>query len=142
MIIDLLKEEDIDEVVELEEKILLETLGKEMLSNELSNQYMLFLVAKSESKVIGYIGAYIVFDSAELINFVVDEAHQRKGIGQALFDEVLKRSPDVKKITLEVKENNIKGNNFYLKNGFKPVNVRKHYYSDRQNAIIMMKEII
>ena len=41
-----LTKEDINAVVELEEKYLLETIGYEMLANELHNKYAHFFVAK------------------------------------------------------------------------------------------------
>ena len=51
------------------------------------------------------------------------------------------RAAGIKQITLEVKETNIKGINFYTKNEFKQISVRKHYYKDGENALVMMKEI-
>ena len=72
--IDKLTKEDIPQVVLLEEQFLGETLGTEMLENELSNEFMCFLVAKENKKVLGYIGAYVVSDELEILNFVVDES--------------------------------------------------------------------
>ena len=42
-----------------------------------------------------------------------------------------------KTLSLEVKENNLSAINLYTKLEFKVVYVRKHYYKDGQNAIIM-----
>jgi ribosomal-protein-alanine N-acetyltransferase len=42
-----------------------------------------------------------------------------------------------KHIMLEVNENNKPAINFYKKNGFKIISVRKDYYGSNQNAIIM-----
>ena len=49
---------------------------------------------------------------------------------------------DVKKITLEVRASNIKGINFYTKNGFKQVGVRKKYYKNGEDALLLLKEFI
>ena len=84
---------DIEQVVALEEKFLGETLGQEMLETELNNQNMCFLTAKSNDIVLGYIGAYIIEDSMEILNFVVDEAYQRLGIGTLLFNTLLDLYP-------------------------------------------------
>ena len=46
---------------------------------------------------------------------------------------------NIERITLEVKETNEKGINFYKKNNFTQINVRKHYYKDDTNALVMMK---
>lgn len=140
--IDKLIKEDIAQVVLLEEQFLGETLGVEMLENELDNEFMCFLSAKESKKVLGYIGAYVINGELEILNFVVDENFQRTGIGTLLFNELLHRYPDTKSVVLEVREQNEKGINFYKKNNFNVISKRKHYYKNGDDALVMMKEII
>lgn len=140
--IDKLTKEDIPQVVLLEEQFLGETLGSEMLENELENEFMCFLSAKDNQKVFGYIGAYVINGELEILNFVVDGLHQRTGIGTLLFNELLNRYPDAKSVVLEVREQNEKGINFYKKNNFNVISKRKHYYKNGDDALVMMKEII
>ena len=137
-----LTKEDIPQVVLLEEQFLGETLGSEMLENELENEFMCFLSAKDNKKVLGYIGAYVINGELEILNFVVDGLHQRTGIGTLLFNELLNRYPDAKTVVLEVREQNEKGINFYKKNNFNVISKRKHYYKNGDDALVMMKEII
>lgn len=135
---------DIKKVVELEEKYLLESLGEKLLARELSekNNGVSFYVIENDDVVIGYIGRYYFFQEAEVLNFVVDESYQRQGYGQKLFDKMVEDMKDVKKITLEVRASNIKGINFYTKNGFKQVGVRKRYYKNGEDALLLLKEFI
>ena len=135
---------DIKKVVELEEKYLLESLGEKLLASELSekNNGVSFYVIENDDVVIGYIGRYYFFQEAEVLNFVVDESYQRQGYGQKLFDKMVEDMRDVKKITLEVRASNIKGINFYTKNGFKQVGVRKRYYKNGEDALLLLKEFI
>ena len=140
--IDKLIKEDIAQVVLLEEQFLGETLGSEMLENELDNEFMCFLSAKESKKVLGYIGAYVLNGELEILNFVVDENFQRTGIGTLLFNELLNRYPNTKSVVLEVREQNEKGINFYKKNNFNVISKRKHYYKNGDDALVMMKEII
>lgn len=135
---------DIKKVVELEEKYLLESLGEKLLASELSekNNGDSFYVIENDDVVIGYIGRYYFFQEAEVLNFVVDESYQRQGYGQKLFDKMVEDMKDVKKITLEVRASNIKGINFYTKNGFKQVGVRKRYYKNGEDALLLLKEFI
>lgn len=135
---------DIKKVVELEEKYLLESLGEKLLASELSekNNGVSFYVIENDYVVIGYIGRYYFFQEAEVLNFVVDESYQRQGYGQKLFDKMVEDMKDVKKITLEVRASNIKGINFYTKNGFKQVGVRKKYYKNGEDALLLLKEFI
>ena len=113
-----------------------------MLENELENEFMCFLSAKDNKKVLGYIGAYVINGELEILNFVVDGLHQRTGIGTLLFNEFLNRYPDAKTVVLEVREQNEKGINFYKKNNFNVISKRKHYYKNGDDALVMMKEII
>lgn len=135
---------DIKKVVELEEKYLLESLGEKLLASELSekNNGVSFYVIENDDVVIGYIGRYYFFQEAEVLNFVVDESYQRQGYGQKLFDKMVEDMKDVKKITLEVRASNIKGINFYTRNGFKQVGVRKRYYKNGEDALLLLKEFI
>ena len=140
--IEKLTKEDIPQVVLLEEEFLGETLGKEMLENEISNENICFLTAKLDKKVLGYIGAYVIGEEIEILNFVVNGTHQRSGIGTMLFNTLLNEYKQAKTVILEVREHNEKGINFYKKNNFNVISKRKHYYSDGEDALVMMKEII
>ena len=137
-----LEPKDIKQVILLEEQFLGESLGEEMILNELDNPNVCFLSAKDNEKVIGYIGAYTFDDSMEILNFVVDEAYQRQGVGSLLFNTLLNMYNKTKSIVLEVRYNNEKGISFYKKNNFNVISIRKHYYKNGDDAIVMMKEII
>ena len=137
-----LESKDVKQVVLLEEQFLGESLGEDMILNELNNPNVCFLSAKDNEKVIGYIGAYTFDDSMEILNFVVDEAYQRQGIGSLLFNTLLEMYDKTKSIVLEVRYNNEKGISFYKKNNFNLISIRKHYYKNGDDAIVMMKEII
>ncbi len=140
--IERLIKEDIPQVVLLEEELLGDSLGKEMLENEINNESICFLAAKDNKKVLGYIGAYVIEGEMEILNFVVDKIHQRSGIGTLLFNTLLDLYPNTKSIILEVRENNEQGINFYKKNNFNVISKRKHYYKNGDDALVMMKELI
>ena len=83
---------------------------------------------------------YDTFDSTDLFEIAVLKKKQGKGYGNAL----LKYTADIfckngRKIFLEVNENNEKAIKLYEKNGFEEISVRKNYYGNNQNAVIMMK---
>ena len=137
-----LKKEDIKKVVYLEETFLGETLGEEMIESELGSNVTKFYVATLNEEVVGYIGRYEFLGEVEILNFVVDEIHQRKGIGQLLFNQVEQDVHNLNKMTLEVRESNTKAINFYLKNGFKQISVRKHYYKNGEDAKVLIKEYL
>ena len=137
-----LKKEDIKKIVYLEETFLGETLGEEMLESELDSKVTKFYVATINEEVVWYIGRYELLNEAEVLNFVVDETYQRQGIGQMLFNKVEEDLPNLEKMTLEVRESNTKAKNFYTKNGFKQISIRKNYYKNNENALVLIKEYL
>lgn len=143
IVIEKLKKEDIEEVVEIEKKLLLETIGYEMLANELHNKYAHFFVAKRQREVIGYIGGWIIDTTCDMINFVVKEEYQRMGIGSKLFQTLEDKTKELnaKEILLEVRITNIKAQKFYEKHGFEKIFVRTKYYKNGEDALILRKEL-
>lgn len=141
--IEKLKKEDIQFVVDIEERHLEETLGYEMLQAELHNKYAYFYAAKDNNLVIGYIGAWIIEGVTDMINFVVDQKYQHQGIGQLLMKQIIDDSisNNSKEILLEVREQNIQAIKFYTLQGFKQITVRKEYYKNGDNALILRKEL-
>lgn len=135
---------DIPILVVLEEELLKETVGEEMLASELHNRFAKFFVATFNNQVIGYLSCWMVEETVDIINVVIDKNYQHQGYGQALFSEMEKVAKDnnCTEIMLEVKENNIQAINFYQRQGYEQISIRKHYYQDQTNALIMKKVIL
>lgn len=138
-----LTKEDIPEVVEIEKKLLLETIGEEMLSNELHNKYAHFYVAKNENEVVGYIGCWIIDTTCDMINFVVKEKYQHQGIGRMLYQKMEEQTKELNavEILLEVRKSNFQAQKFYKLQGFKEIFVRPKYYKNGEDALILRKEL-
>lgn len=142
-IIRTIKLSDIETIIELEEKYLGESIGFEMLKNEMNNKYAYFLVGTLNEKIIGYLGAWLLEGVAEVINFVIDKEYWHQGYGTALWQalEALARNKECNKIFLEVKEKNTRALKFYEKHNLVRFSMRYQYYHDDSNAIVMMKVI-
>ena len=136
--------DDISRIVSLEKMYLSDTIGEKMLAAELHNKYAYFFTALSNDIVIGYIGGWIIEGECEMINFVVDESFQRKGIGTRLLEALVNETKknNGKLITLEVNVNNEKANNFYQKQGFYEIAKRIKYYSDCSDARVLRKDVL
>ncbi len=139
-----IEKKDLPTLVLLEEELLQETVGEEMLAAELHNQFAKFFVATYDEQVIGYLSCWMVEETVDIINVVIDKVYQHRGFGQALFTEMEKvaKTNKCKEILLEVKENNYQAINFYAKQGYEPISMRKKYYQDQTNALIMKKVIL
>ena len=97
--------------------------------NNFSSQSSFKMWKIEENKIIGYMSFYQVMDEVEIIKIGVVKSYQRNGYGSFLIKELKKL--DIKKIFLEVSIENVKAINFYLKNGFKEIGLRKRYYKSK-----------
>ena len=128
---------DAYEISLIDEKIFVDHLSYEFIENDLKNNpFAKYFVYESDGIIVGYIISWVA-DNTEILNFGVLKEYQKKGIGSLLFDEVLKISEGI--ISLEVRESNINAINFYQNRGFKAVRVRKNYYSNGEDAYLMVR---
>ena len=90
-----------------------------------------------DDKVCGYLTILDSIDVYEILAIATIEEYRNNGIAQELLDKI-----KTKDIFLEVRESNQVAINFYKKNKFKEISVRKNYYSEpTENAIIMKLEV-
>lgn len=133
---------DIDAIVEGEKKIFGDTLGYDYLLSELEiNPFSQYLVLEIGGQVKGYIGLWIA-DNMQILNFYVDKEYQNMGYGSMMMDFVIKvcEKSKVTSLTLEVRESNEKAIRLYKKFGLKEVAIRKNYYNNGENAILMERK--
>ena len=90
-----------------------------------------------DEKVCGYLMVLDSIDVYEILAIATVEEYRNKGIAQELLDKI-----KTKDIFLEVRESNQTAINFYKKNRFKEISIRKNYYSEpTENAVIMKLEV-
>ena len=122
-------------------------LEKEIFKNSAFNRTYLDSLIKADSsfiytyiidnKVCGYLMVLDSIDVYEILAIATIEEYRNKGIAQKLLDKI-----KTKNIFLEVRESNQIAINFYKKNNFKEISIRKNYYSEpTENAIIMKLEV-
>jgi|UniRef100_A0A7C3SKG8 ribosomal-protein-alanine acetyltransferase len=107
----------------------------------------LFLVAEAEGKIVGYSVTCIEWEGDTLMGHVhsiaVDPALRRRGVGRALMEETFRRlrSLGVSEVKLEVSVNNEAGLRFWQSLGFEPVGIKKEYYADGSDALVMRMKL-
>ena len=132
------KVSDAENIATLDAKMFVDSLGLNFIKNDLeNNEFAHYFVCEIDDKIIGYINCW-VSDITEILNFCVEHEYQKQGIGNLLYNEVLKISNGI--ISLEVRVSNLNAINFYEKRGFKRVAIRRGYYSNGEDAILMIKE--
>lgn len=135
------QQEDIKAIVELEHMHLDSSLEASYYEADLKNPLAYHYVWEEQGKIIGFISS--VFDgvSLEILNFVVHRSFQSMGYGTKIFSTLLDELvlKDLNQVSLEVKESNLKAIFFYQKFGFKEIRVRKAYYPNHENALVLQK---
>lgn len=133
--------EILTEIWHLETKIFEDSAyTKEQIEEMYSNDnYFFYLYCNENSEIVGYIILYNSLDSLEIMKIAVNKSFRNKNIATNLIEEVVKSSSS--NILLEVRESNNAAINFYIKNGFKKISIRKNYYrNNNENAVIMLFE--
>lgn len=110
----------------------------------LQDKDKIYLTAVKDGRVVGSCVLWCSFETADLCNIVVDPAHRREGIAEALLHQAFREcaAKGVEQILLEVRESNASAIGLYDKSGFDRISVRKNYYRDPQeHAVIMQKTL-
>lgn len=120
-----------------------ENILYEIEQNQYSNIWVVELNYQNQTCIAGFSIYWQLFDVASILQIAIHPTLQHRQLGTALMDEIINDcfAKKIRKISLEVRENNTKAIKFYEKNGFKKTQIKPHYYSNGDNAIIMEREV-
>ena len=123
----------IEQIFNLEKEIFKSSaFSKSYLNTLIKGDDSFIYVYLIDDKVCGYLMILDSIDVYEILAIAAVEEYRNKGI-----DKI-----KTKDIFLEVRESNKVAINFYKKNNFKEISIRKNYYSEpTENAIIMKLEV-
>lgn len=135
--------EHVNEIAELEKICFYTAWTKKDFIKEINeNKLAIYLVAKSENKIMGYAGMWHILDEGHITNIAVMPENRRLKVGSKLVAKLIDISIEksITALTLEVKISNFAAQKLYTGFGFKPEGIRKKYYSDTgEDAVIMWK---
>ena len=128
----------IEQIFNLEKEIFKNSaFSKSYLNTLIKGDNSFIYIYLIDDKVCGYLIILDSIDVYEILAIATVEEYRNKGIAQELLNKI-----KIKNIFLEVRESNQTAINFYKKNKFKEISIRKNYYSKpTENAIIMKLEV-
>ena len=128
----------IEQIFNLEKEIFKNSaFSIEYLKTLIKNDNSFIYIYLIDNQVCGYLMVLDSIDVYEILAIATIEEYRNKGIAQELLDKI-----KTKDIFLEVRESNQVAINFYKKNKFNQISIRKNYYSEpNENAIIMKLEV-
>ena len=133
--------EDAKEIFAIEMECFSVPWSLDSIETELLNEdKKLYYVVEDGNGVVGYAGAWLVYDEGQITNIAIRPSARRQGFGakltSALIEECFKRG--MHEIFLEVRISNLSALSLYRKLGFTVKGMRKNYYSEpKEDAYIM-----
>ena len=122
----------LNDCVDLDQKSLNGLWSKSQWERELTDpkRICLGIIELETKKLLGLCSAWLLIDELQITFIAVHKEHQRKGLGQFLLSNLIRRSQSLqtKKIYLEVKDNNKPAIALYKSMGFKTVGNRSNFY--------------
>ena len=136
-----MREEDIDQILEVEHASFSLPWSREAFYNELhNNKFAVYMVLEEKEKIIGYCGTWVVIDEAHITNIAVLPEYRGRKLGEGLLRQMMMvaRQMGARSMTLEVRVTNHVAQSLYRKLGFQNGGIRKNYYSDNQEDALVM----
>lgn len=109
-----------------------DTLTDMMKDNYLLKNNDNIFEISNEEDLIGYIIFHVSEDFTDIYKIFIRDNDKRKGYATDLLNKVIEiaKRYNSKKIMIEVRSKNINAINFYKKNGFEQISIRKDYYKN------------
>ena len=135
-----MERKDIPRVCEIEALCFPDPWSAASFESELSGlNPAVYFVAEEDGVVVGHMGMWHILDEGHITNVAVAPEARRRGIGRALVEKSLKTGSEngLKAFTLEVRTSNRAAIALYESLGFDGAGVRKNYYGNGEDALIM-----
>jgi [ribosomal protein S18]-alanine N-acetyltransferase len=134
---------DLEEVEAIERVSFITPWSRQSLIAELSLPQARIEVARWQHRLVGYYACWLVADEISLLTIAVHPDYRQRGIASRLMHHLLTVAAQQRSrlVTLEVRRGNLPAIKLYERHGFTPSYVRKGYYSDGEDALVMNLEV-
>ena len=133
-------ERDLETVLAIESASFSRPWTRRHFLDEIASPFGIPLVAQvPDGAIAGYLCLKLVLDEAEILDVAVDLALRGRGVGRVLLECALSlcRERQVALLGLEVRVSNQAAIALYRRLGFRESGVRKRYYEDGEDAMLM-----
>lgn len=137
-----MRHSDLARVVEIEKLCYSHPWSAELFQRELDNPLASMDLLWIEGELAGYLCSWMVSGELTILNVAVAPRFRRRGMAAALLRHVIEknRSRGLDRVFLEVRVGNIGAIALYRSFGFRKMSVRKRYYPDGEDALVMKLE--
>lgn len=137
--------EDLDQVCRIENSSFSVPWSRKSFEESLENPNVTYVVAcpkDNTQQILGYCGAYLIGDEADINQVAVAQEHRGNGVGKEMLGKLLHTLEEkgILAVTLEVRKSNVAAIALYENLGFVTEGVRKNFYDKpTEDALIMWK---
>lgn len=128
------------EILELDQKDFPEPWSKEQWLGTDWHHHRLYTWRNPDLSAFAFFGHLTGDDTAHLYKIVVREELRKSGIAHAFWKETSSKLKEsgIRQVYLEVNTKNLPAIRFYEKEGFRTLQTKKGFYSDGEDAFIMI----
>lgn len=141
-----LRPEDVPAILEIERAVFSDPWSQAMFEDECrsgSRSWNRVVVEADTNAILGYLVSWFIADEVHLANIAVVPRARRRGLADRLIRELEAeaRGRRQRLILLEVRRSNRLAQALYRKHDFYTVSIRKRYYENREDALVMIKPL-
>ena len=144
-IIEAATEDDLDSIMEIEERSFSHPWQRQSMEGELENDVARLLVCRQphQGRIVAFINYWIVADELHVLNVATRPSQRRRGIALMLMEQAMSegRRRGVTVVSLEVRRTNEAAQQLYRDMGFSQVGVRRKYYDDGEDALLLERQL-
>ena len=129
------------DILQVERECFSSPWSEQMFISEISGKFAHYYVIEEDSRAVGYMGMWSLSGEGHITNVAVGKDYRRRGFARALisyFIEIAKKE-NLEFMTLEVRASNTPAITLYESFGFTQVGVRKKYYDNSEDALLLTK---
>lgn len=129
---------DLDAIAAIERAAIRDGWSRAQIAEELDRELARVLVAEQGGALLGFAIGWSVAGESEVMELAVHPEARRQGIGVALLRALIAECGEGPTF-LEVRASNAPAIALYEREGFQRVGVRRGYYADGEDALLMSR---
>lgn len=136
---------DLDRIMEIERLSFAHPWSRQAFVEELERSFSRLEVLRHDrtGEVIAFINYWVVHDEIHVLNVATHPEYRRRGLASLLIRHVIDTGRRIasRLLTLEARRSNTAAIQLYEGLGFEAVDIRRRYYENKEDAIIMVLRI-